>query len=166
MPALELRPVEYENKVILGNLLQFYRYDFSVYDEEDVNPHGLFNYRYLDAYWYEYGRYPYFIMCDGQYIGFSLVRHGAYHFQQQQHDADIVSLAEFFIMKRYRRKGLGREAAHQTFNLMDGLWQVNTPTNNTPARQFWEQTIQIYTKDNYTTITRDDEVVWYFDNRK
>ena len=52
---------------LLRQLLEFYCYDFSEYLETDVNEHGKFEYQYLDSYWIESGRHPYFIKVEGKY---------------------------------------------------------------------------------------------------
>lgn len=42
--------------------------------DNDVNEYGLFDYKYLDYYWTEGGRFPFFIMESGKLTGFVLVR--------------------------------------------------------------------------------------------
>lgn len=66
---MELIKVIFEKKMILRNLMELYQYDMSDFEEEgenDVNAYGLFDYRYLDHYWTEEGRSPFFIMNVGK----------------------------------------------------------------------------------------------------
>ncbi|MGN0479267.1 MAG: GNAT family N-acetyltransferase, partial [Hominenteromicrobium sp.] len=70
---LELVPVLKEEKEILRNLMEKYDYEFSQYDNRDVNTLGLFGYDYFDCYWTEEGRYPFFIKADGKLAGFVMV---------------------------------------------------------------------------------------------
>ncbi len=44
------------------------------------------------------------------------------------------SIAEFFIMKRYRRSGIGKDIGHQVFNLYKGEWEVYQKENNKAAQ--------------------------------
>jgi len=56
---IEIIPVEKDQKEILRNLLEKYEYDFSQYNQRDVNNLGLFGYDYLDNYWTEENRFPF-----------------------------------------------------------------------------------------------------------
>jgi hypothetical protein len=51
--------VNKEEKEILRNLLEKYGYEFSLYNNLDVNDLGLYGYDYLDCYRYEENRYPF-----------------------------------------------------------------------------------------------------------
>jgi predicted acetyltransferase len=71
---ITIQKVEYDHKSTLRNLLELYKYDFSEFDPEDVNENSLYDYMYLDHYWTEEGRHPFFIRVDGKLAGFALVR--------------------------------------------------------------------------------------------
>ncbi|HEY8393367.1 MAG TPA: GNAT family N-acetyltransferase [Thermaerobacter sp.] len=134
-PAFELVPVPYEDKSVLANLMQLYKYDLSVYDDDpedrDVNAHGLFTYRYLDHYWTEPGRYPFFVRVEGKLAGFVLVcTHG-----------ERCEVAEFFVLKRYRRLGLGEAVARELFRRFPGPWRVAVMAANLPAQAFWRRVL-------------------------
>ena len=58
---LEIVRVEEEQREILAHLIELYEYDFSEYEDSDVNSYGLYGYSYLDYYWTEENRHPYFI---------------------------------------------------------------------------------------------------------
>jgi len=70
---VDLRPVALEDREILANLLEKYDYEFSQYDDRDVNKLGLYGYKYLDFYWTEDDRFAYFIEVDGKLAGFVMV---------------------------------------------------------------------------------------------
>src|SRR4051812_28959626 len=89
-----------EDKNTIENLMQFYIYDFSEYINSDVEEDGLFAaYPQLDTYWREENRFPYIITKDEKYVGFVLVRF------IESRNRNYFSIAEFFIMKKYRRQG-------------------------------------------------------------
>src|SRR5882724_12529147 len=131
-----------EDISVMENLVQFYIYDFSEFIELDVKEDGLFEpYAGLSKYWEEENeRFPYFIKEEEKYVGFVLVRYVT------SGDRNYFSMAEFFILRRYRRMGIGRSIAEQVFNLHKGHWEVYQRESNKPARFFWGKIITEYTK--------------------
>ncbi len=127
-----LEPVRYANKEVLRRLLELYVYDYSEYMGWDVDEHGLFGYRYLDHYWTEPDRHPFFIRVDGRLGGFALVRAGAPH-----------DMAEFFVMRKYRRSGVGSAAARLVLERFPGAWEVRQLAENTGATTFWRSAIPV-----------------------
>ncbi|WP_442600663.1 GNAT family N-acetyltransferase [Paenibacillus sp. KN14-4R] len=149
---IRLDQVKYEQKSVLRNLLELYKYDFTEFDPEDVNESGLYEYMYLDHYWTEEGRYPYFIRVNEQLAGFVLVRELGVDAQQRT----IYSIAEFFVMKKYRRNGVGQFAANEIFHTFRGVWEVAEVDTNEPAQHFWRKTIAAYTNNNYQEIQKEN----------
>jgi len=148
MSDISLKLVEYEEKHILRNLLELYQYDSSEFNDDEINANGLFGYKYLDHYWTEDGRYAYFIRKGETLAGLAMVR----IFPE---DGKIInSIAEFWIMRRYRRNHYGREAAFLIFNLHRGLWNVCQEINNKPAQSFWKKVIAEYTGGNFYQTTK------------
>ncbi|MBC8496962.1 MAG: GNAT family N-acetyltransferase [Anaerolineales bacterium] len=147
--SLEIIPAVFEDKLILRNLLELYQYDFSEFDASDVDEHGLFGYKYLDNYWAEPGRHAFLIRFAGRLAGFALVREvadevGVHH-----------SMAEFFIMRKYRRRGIGRKVAAELFDHFPGTWRVHQEAANLPAQTFWRNTIAAYTNDQFAYVEED-----------
>ena len=58
---IKLQLISFEHKNVLRNLMELCQHDYSEFSGDDINEHGLFDYRYLDNYWTESGRYPFFI---------------------------------------------------------------------------------------------------------
>ena len=100
---VELQPVSIEKREILANLLEKYEYEFSQWNLCDVNPLGLYGYKYLDCYWLEENRWAYFILADGKLAGFVMVN----DYAEAPERATDFSMAEFFVMHKYRRAGVG-----------------------------------------------------------
>ncbi|WP_275441494.1 hypothetical protein [Brevibacillus laterosporus] len=61
---IELVKVSMHQKMVLRHLLELYQYDFSEFDYADVNEHGLYDYKFLDHYWTEPDRIPFFIKVE------------------------------------------------------------------------------------------------------
>lgn len=74
---VKLARISYEQKSVLRSLMELYQYDMSPYEDDsdnDVNEYGLYDYKYVDHYWTEEGRHPYFVKVSGKLAGFVLVR--------------------------------------------------------------------------------------------
>lgn len=149
---MKLCRVTYDKKMVLRHLLELYQYDTSIYEEEDqqdVNEYGLYGYKYLDHYWTEEGRHPFFVIVSGKLAGFVLV-------SDITDEGDLLtqySISEFFIMKMYQRRGIGKKAAFRVFDQFKGEWYVTWLKSNLPAERFWTRIIGEYTSGNYTTST-------------
>lgn len=147
-----IQKVEYDQKSTLRNLLELYNYDFSDFDPEDVNENGLYGYLYLDHYWTEEGRHPFFIRVDGKLAGFALVS----RIGTNEHIQPIYSVAEFFVMKKYRKLGVGLIASNEIFNRFCGIWKVAQIETNKPAQIFWRKVIERYTNNDFEEVREDD----------
>ncbi|MED4886346.1 GNAT family N-acetyltransferase [Lysinibacillus fusiformis] len=144
-------PVEQKN--VLRHLLELYTYDFSEFDPLDVNEQGLYGYEYFDHYWTEPERFPFLIKVNGNYAGFALVRKIT---QDGENYEPYVEMAEFFVMKKYRKDGVGRQVAFYLFDSFPGKWRIAEREVNVPAQKFWRKIISEYTKGNYKEIQKAD----------
>jgi len=145
-----IEKVDIDQKPILKQLMELYLYDFSEFDNDDVDEHGFYGYKYLDYYWVEPDRHPFFIKVNEKYAGFALVR------KIQDSDQNQYSMAEFFIMKKYRKTGIGTKAAMMVFNEFPGDWEIAVLEENIPAQFFWKNVISSYTNNAYKEISKKD----------
>ncbi len=148
---VQLLEASYEDKPVLRNLLELYLYDFSEFIDCDVNEHGLYDYGYLDHYWTEEGRCPFLIRVDGKLAGFVLV-----WAKGQGADRHLL-ITEFFVMRKYRRRGVGKQAAFQAFDRFSGVWRIGEVKTNTPAVAFWRAIIAEYTRGSFQDVTGDPD---------
>ncbi|GAB2560107.1 GNAT family N-acetyltransferase [Gracilibacillus alcaliphilus] len=148
-----VRSVEENEKSVLRQLMELYAYDFSEFNGEDVNQYGFYGYRFLDHYWTESGRFPFFILVDNTLAGFILVSDHCYVLNE----ANSHSIAEFFIMRKYRKARIGSKAASLIFKRFTGYWEVLVHPENHAANQFWREVIGEFTAENYraTEVTKD-----------
>jgi predicted acetyltransferase len=129
---VEVITAELRDKALLRQLLQLYQYDFTEFDPVDVEADGFYRYPYLDNYWTEPERHPLLFRVDGNWAGFALVCEGTPH-----------DMAEFFVMRKYRRGGAGTALARAVFARFPGEWQVRQMTSNPAATAFWLQAIPV-----------------------
>ncbi|MFC5406295.1 GNAT family N-acetyltransferase [Cohnella soli] len=101
-------------------------------------------------YWTEDGRHPYFIRVEGVLAGFVLIR------EIGTAESMNYSVAEFFVMKKYRNQGVGQYVAFYLFNTFKGKWEVAQIDSNLPAQKFWRKTIGRYTNNNFQEIRKDE----------
>jgi predicted acetyltransferase len=158
--SLKLIPASYEYKNAIKNLMQFYIYDFSEYVKCDVEDNGLFtDYHGLEEYWKdENHRFLYMIKKEEKYAGFVLVRF------IESGERNYFSMAEFFVMKKYRREGIGRAIAGQVFGLHKGQWEVYQKESNKPAQVFWNKIIDEYTKGKFKERLENGRRIQHFEN--
>ena len=144
---IQVVPVAIGEKEVLKNLLEKYDYEFSLYDNRDVNDLGLYGYDYLDHYWVEANRYPFFIKVDGKLAGFVMIND-----YPEVEKGTQYTLAEFFVMYKYRKMGVGRRAAYYVFDKFKGTWQLKRHPKNLASVQFWNAVVNDYTQGKYTLI--------------
>jgi predicted acetyltransferase len=68
-----------------------------------------------------------------------------------------MSIAEFFVMRCYRRRGVGKEAARLAFALHRGRWEVRETKHNYPAQRFWRALINEYMSGAYHEKVLDND---------
>ena len=147
-----LKPIAIEEKSVLRNLLELCQHDYSEFNGAEIDQHGYFGYQYLDHYWTEVGRHPFFILAAGKVAGFALVRTLA----EEGNDGSCYSLAEFFILRKYRRQGIGGRAARLIFDQFAGTWKVGQEANNVVAQHFWRTVIGAYSGGKYRESPREE----------
>lgn len=146
MAKVVLEPARRDQKQVIANLIQLYTHDFSEHwtggPNGELGEEGLFEpYDYLDAYWTEPGRVPLLVRVDGRLAGFVLVNDHA-------HSGRAVdrNVAEFFIVRKHRRGGVGTTAAHAVFDLYPGTWEAAVVRRNMPALAFWRRAVSAHPK--------------------
>jgi len=129
--SVEIRTAKAEGQSKVRELLSEYLVELSAYDEVD---HG---YRYFDSYWIEGDcRWPYFILGDGEVIGFAFVN----TVSPSGRGTDF-SIAEFYIQPCARGNGYGLAAATELFRKHEGVWELSVMAANKRAQSFWPKAI-------------------------
>lgn len=137
----------------LAALLELYVYDFSAMLDLDVGEDGRFVVPAIDPYWADPRCHPFLLRVDGTLAGFALVQRRS----RLTGDEAVTDMAEFFVLRRYRRHGVGARAAHWLFERFRGPWEVRQRPQNEAATAFWRRVIGRYTGGRLEELRLDDE---------
>ena len=123
---------------ILDNLMQLYIHDFSEQwagqARGELQDDGRFPAYPLDAYWIEADRTPLLIRVGGKVAGLALIN----RYTHSGLEAD-ASMAEFFVVRKHRRSGVGTAAAQTIFDRYPGQWEAAVARRNLGALPFWRK---------------------------
>jgi predicted acetyltransferase len=162
---IELIKASIKQKHILANLLELYAYDFTEYCDFDIGDNGFYGCKDLDLYWIESNFFPYLIYVNKKIAGFILMQKGS----PISDDINIWDISEFFIMRKYKRHGVGNIAAIKIWERFKGFWQVRVLTSNPIACSFWLQTIKkfisVYPVKNEMNIKGEDWIIYSFESK-
>lgn len=127
-----LHPVTAEQHALLDRLDQLYRHDLSEFRDALPDEDGRFRSRLAD---YlpdapDPDRGAYLVRHGGTVAGFVLLRGLV---EPPRH------LGEFFIIRRFRREGVGRTVVRELFRRHPGPWQLAFQEENPAAARFWRR---------------------------
>lgn len=140
---IEITRASLEDRLPVFRMLELYQHDLSDIWDQDLDVHGEYGYE-LDRFWDGKEAWPYVFRVAGGLAGFALVD------KRVLIAGDDFWLDQFFVLKKYRRRGVGGRAAAAVFNQHTGRWQVGQMHANTAALTFWRHVIASYTGDEYT----------------
>ena len=162
----EIEETKANGRPVVERLLQLYLYDFAEIMGGDVEADGVYHYISLDETWNDPLAHTYLVRVDGMLAGLAIVIERS-HFTGA---TDVTCMDEFFVMRKYRRLGVGQEAATRLFDLFPGRWEVAVVAPNTGALAFWRQVIGEYTGGRYDERFEESDL-WHgpvqtFDTRQ
>lgn len=135
---LSLEIADPSERVTLHNLMQLYVHDFSEHwsgtSNGNLQANGRFADYPLDAYWRDAEHIPLILRIEDHPIGFALLNNIS-------HSGEPVdrNMAEFFIVRKHRRSGIGRQAAQTIFSRYPGIWETAVARRNVAALAFWRK---------------------------
>jgi predicted acetyltransferase len=136
---------------ILRNLGELYTHDFSELTRNELNDAGRFDHDF----WQDFlagSETAYLFRVDGHLAGFALVARGS----RLSDHPEVHDVAEFFVVRRYRRHGIGARAAAELFRRHHGAWEVRERDVNPAARAFWLKAIGAFTNGAFEEEVADD----------
>ena len=148
--SVELKNVSAADKSIVEHLFQYYLYDMSEFSGWPLSDAGTFTYPsdLLPPYWENPNHHPYFIVSEGEIAGFALVR-------RSPKNDHVWDMGQFFVLRKFRGLGLGREAFSQALQMHQGDWQVRVLPNNQAAHRFWKTSISDVSNGAYCEAMKE-----------
>jgi predicted acetyltransferase len=137
---VELVRASPEQQPLLANLLQLYCHDFSESVDIEIGPDGKYPYASLPLYWTEPHRHPVLVTVNGAPAGFALVKRAGTSTEFKT----IWDMEEFFVVRRYRRRGIGTRIAKEVFTRHLGRWEIRVLTSNHSGLHFWDRAITAF----------------------
>ncbi|MCL2500693.1 MAG: GNAT family N-acetyltransferase [Defluviitaleaceae bacterium] len=123
-------------------------YEFSQYHHWDVRQDGLYGCYFEEEYREKNGKYAaFFIEADDKLAGFVMIGDGINGDKKTDYQVN-----ELFVMHKYRRLGIGKQALFKIFDSYKGTWQVVFHPVNTASARFWERIADEYTGGKYELI--------------
>lgn len=142
----------------LSNLFQLYTHDFSDFwvgrEDGELQEDGRFpQYVYLDSYWTDADRTPLLIRAGGHLAGFALIN----TFSHSGLPLD-AAVAEFFVVRKHRRSGVGLAAATRIIAARPGQWELAVARRNKLALPFWRRVAAAVAGMAVEELDRDDHL--------
>ena len=125
------------DETTLNNLMQLYLHDFSENDSSQISAEGLFDYPHLSTYFSEMDRHAFLIWIDESLAGFALIKKGS----EIARDYQSMDVAEFFVLRSHRLKGVGLAAFGEIVRMYPGPWIIRVQDGYQAALAFWRRAI-------------------------
>jgi predicted acetyltransferase len=151
-----------DERGIIANLIQLYLHDFSEIlggtnraDRVVLGADGRFADYPLDPWWRDPECIPLIIRAGGRLAGFALLNtHGHSGLPTDR------NMAEFFIVRAFRRTGTGAAAAHAIFSGWPGQWELSVIRPNIAAMAFWRRAVGSAPGVSVITESEKSDAIW------
>jgi predicted acetyltransferase len=162
IPALvRVRVASAGERPLIEGPFQFYAYDFSEMEPArsaafEVDAKGCFDpYPYLSEYWSALDRCALLFEIDGRTAGFALIN-------AVSHRGGAVerNMAELFVLRKHRRRGIATAALGQILHAYPGRWEIAVAERNTLAKAFWAKAIAAAATVSDLRVVEGDSVHW------
>ncbi len=159
---IEIIPAGIEQRQLVRNLFQFYSYDSSDWESEDIGADGLFYIYdpYFNQYWETEGWSVSLVKVNEVIAGFLLIE------RSDIPSLDAPEFADFFLLKKFRRLGIGRSVVDEVIAKSTSAWVVNVFKDDKNADEFWQSLFRssLFRSVRELEDTNDREVRTYLIN--
>lgn len=104
---------------------------------------------------------PIIIVRGTESVGFAIVAKGSAAPGRPPVD---YRMAEFFVTRTFRRRGVGKSAVELILNRFAGRWEITEYLRNPVAVAFWRRVVAAYTKGTYQERVTNGEVRQVFES--
>jgi ribosomal-protein-alanine N-acetyltransferase len=159
---IELVAATLEEYPLIQNMGRFYVYDMSEFMGEEsgweMPEDGMYECIDFKKYWEDKNSFPFIVRYKSEIVGFVIV-------DKKGSAADIdFNMAQFFILRKFKNKGIGKYVAQACFKKFPGTWEVMVIPGNEGAYRFWRATVKSYTHHEFAEYTR--EIAHFNNSRK
>ncbi|HEV2363743.1 MAG TPA: GNAT family N-acetyltransferase [Caulobacteraceae bacterium] len=120
---------------ILQTMATYYVYDMSEFCGWEFPDTGLYGCEPFDKYFADPDAHCYFVRVAGELGGFAVV-------DTKGSSPEVeFNMAQFFVHRKFKGRGIGAWAASTLFARFPGLWEVNVIPENRAAFAFWRAII-------------------------
>jgi predicted acetyltransferase len=149
MSEIKLIHAKEEHFSVLSNLSKYYTYDVSEFASElygyEIGPDGNYA-ECVKEYWEDPTINSILLQVDDEWAGFALVK------THTNTDKTHHEIAEFFVVRKFRRNGIATLFAHRVFDTYPGNWEVNVWPGNPVAVAFWGKAISKHQKKDTAAV--------------
>jgi predicted acetyltransferase len=107
------------------------------FHDVEIGDDGRFGFEKLPLFWSGPNRHVLLLRYRQKLAGFALLKKGSEITKRE----NVWDMAEFFVLRRYRRYGVGTEAARQIWSRLPGHWEIRVIESNKVAYHFWARAI-------------------------
>ena len=160
VPRIEIIEAAAAEAPVVERLLQLYQYDFSEIEGGVVDDTGTYRYTSLHGYWAEPEHHAFLVRVDGELAGLVLVKPA----WPGLAEPGTRLVDEFFVMRKYRRRGVGRDIAQRIFDRLPGKWVLQETPHNVAAQAFWRGVLGKYTGGRFEDVIVEGRPTQRFDS--
>ncbi len=147
---IELVEAGKEELEAIREMSRLFRYDLSEFKGMPCDESGMFApIPNLDNF-LEEGNHAFTIRYKKELAGFALI-------EGNKVEQKSFIFSYLFILRKFRRTGLGKIATIQILNKFRGDWKIDYNTPNTTAMEFWDNIIDAYTGGKYSIAEQNHE---------
>jgi predicted acetyltransferase len=135
----ELIAASLDGLAVMQTMATYYVYDMSEYCGDEAGwrfpETGIYGCEDLRPYFEDADTHPYFIRAAGELAGFAIV-------DTKGSNPEVeFNMAQFFVHRKFKGRGVGAAAASWCFRRYPGVWEVNVIPANRGAFAFWSRII-------------------------
>lgn len=163
---IEVLPCSEQDRQAFRNLFAFYRYDLMPFigtgAGSAVNRYGAINGEASRTHEEAFGGddlfqkpgvvLPFLLRADSELAGLAVVAT-----QPHATPGRDYRMQEFFVLNKFRRRGVGRAMALSLLEQFRGKWEIGQMPTNHGAIAFWQAVVQEHTGGNYTQVQIVDD---------
>ena len=169
--VVTLEEVGEPQAAVIERLLQLYLYDFSEIEGLRIDDTGRYQNVSPWTHWRSPHHHAFVVRVDGELAGLVLVKPARDDALSRSvtaspgrserggsggHiEAPSRIVDEFFIMRKFRRRGVGREVTRRLFDRLPGRWSLNQTQHNYTAQAFWRTVLAEYTDGRFEEVVID-----------